>query len=438
LTLPIIEVDRLTKLYRIGSAAQQRRDTLIGTIGAWVMSPVRNFQALRDLSEFGDATSANIVRALDDVSFEVAAGEVVGIVGRNGAGKSTLLKILSRITEPTSGSARIRGRVASLLEVGTGFHTELTGRENVYLNGTILGMSRREINEKFSEIVEFSGVSRFIDTPVKRYSSGMQVRLAFAVAAHLEPEVLIIDEVLAVGDAEFQAKCLGKMRDISRAHGRTVLFVSHNTGAVRQLCSRSMWIDRGKLVVSGDTPAVIDQYLRSGAQVERVASWPAGEGPSGGEVELRGIAVRGGNGDTESSLTTADEICVDIDYVLTTQIEKLRVMFTLLAADGTEIFMTSDYDAQPVSRVRSAGRYVSRCRIPANFLNSGTYIVAIDFEIPKVRSLLADVRVNFTVPELSTNQLYRTHAARPPGVIHPVLPWSVEQVDASMALESDD
>ena len=257
----VIAVENLTKRYLIGQA-EQRHETLVGSLISALMAPIRNARNLARLDASrvaGDAT--DILWAFDDVSFDVKRGEVLGIIGRNGAGKSTLLKILSRITEPTSGWVGIKGRVASLLEVGTGFHPELTGRDNVYMNGTLLGMTKREIDRKFDEIVDFSGVERFLDTPVKRYSSGMQVRLAFAVAAHLDPEILIVDEVLAVGDYEFQRKCLGKMEEVAEGGGgRTILFVSHNMGMVRSLCSRCLYLKAGRVVAEGATEEIIDLY----------------------------------------------------------------------------------------------------------------------------------------------------------------------------------
>src|SRR5438034_2934919 len=287
-----IRVENLSKAYRIGLEEQQH-ETLVGAIGAFLRSPWENYRNLRKLSRFDDVSAeagnqkseirnqksanrssdtsfqlsafnsqlsapADVIWALKDVSFEVKHGEVLGIIGRNGAGKSTLLKILSRITEPTSGRAEVYGRVGSLLEVGTGFHPDLTGRENIYLNGTILGMKKREIDLGFDEIVDFSGVEKFIDTPVKRYSSGMRVRLAFSVAAHLEPEILIVDEVLAVGDAEFQKKCLGKMGDVAH-EGRTVLFVSHNMNAVKSLCGRALLLANGLLSLNGPVNSVIEK-----------------------------------------------------------------------------------------------------------------------------------------------------------------------------------
>lgn len=257
-----ITVENLSKAYHIG-LRENRADTLVGALQGLARAPLKNFRRLARMNTFRHCDeSDDIFWALKDVSFEVAEGEVVGIIGRNGAGKSTLLKILSRITEPTSGRAVIRGRVSSLLEVGTGFHQELTGRENVYMNGTILGMTKREIDQKFDEIVDFSGVEKFLDTPIKHYSSGMKVRLAFAVAAHLEPEILIIDEVLAVGDAEFQKKCLGKMKDVAR-DGRTVLFVSHNMGAITSLCTTAMIVSSGQISDWMPARAAVGKYLSS-------------------------------------------------------------------------------------------------------------------------------------------------------------------------------
>jgi len=258
-----IRIEGLSKCYRLGSRLQSA-DTLVGAVTNFVKAPLREFQRLRGLTAIpsDESDQHDVLWALRNVSFEVERGEVLGIIGRNGAGKSTLLKILSHVTEPSRGRIEMFGHVASLLEVGTGFHAELTGRENIYLNGTILGMTRAEIHRKFDAIVEFSGVERFIDTPVKHYSSGMQVRLAFSVAAHLEPEVLIIDEVLAVGDAAFQKKCLGKMQDVA-GEGRTILFVSHDLAAVENLCSRALLLDAGRCIADGAARETIAQYQRT-------------------------------------------------------------------------------------------------------------------------------------------------------------------------------
>ena len=279
-----IKVENLGKLYRLG-LKEEVYDTLAASMWSWVKAPLRNYKRLRSLNTFGiDEEADDLLWAIRNVSFEVKTGEVVGIIGRNGAGKSTLLKVLSRISEPTTGRAIINGRVGSLLEVGTGFHNELSGRDNVYMNGTILGMSKKDIDRKFDEIVEFSGVEKFLDTPIKRYSSGMKVRLAFSVAAHLEPEILIIDEVLAVGDAAFQKKCLGKMQDVAH-EGRTVLFVSHQLGAVNDLCTTCYLMSGGSIAGSGTPEEVIKQYLDTGQKAVGsidLRNWSmerSGEGP---------------------------------------------------------------------------------------------------------------------------------------------------------------
>lgn len=276
----IITVEKLSKAYRIGSK-EHSADTMVGSLLNFLKSPLNGFKKLRSLSTLKeDAEGKDILWALKDVSFEVKQGEVVGVVGGNGAGKSTLLKILSRITEPTSGRVSIHGRVSSLLEVGTGFHPELTGRENIYMNGTILGMRKKEIDKKFDTIVDFSGVSKFLDTPTKRYSSGMQVRLAFAVAAHLEPEILIVDEVLAVGDAGFQKRCLDRMREIAN-EGRTILFVSHNLEIVDRLCTRAVLLKGGVVSGEGETQGIIAKYLsdgRSGTERELIGMQRVGDG----------------------------------------------------------------------------------------------------------------------------------------------------------------
>ncbi|KPQ19466.1 MAG: ABC-type lipopolysaccharide export system ATPase component RfbB [Algoriphagus marincola HL-49] len=258
MTNSVIKVQNLSKRYRLGLKEKQAK-TLVGQISQIIGSPLDNLKRLRDLNRFGEEDES-VFWALKDVSFEVKEGEVLGIIGKNGAGKSTLLKILSQITEPTSGKIEIHGRVASLLEVGTGFHPELSGRENIYMNGTILGMTRREIDSKLDEIIDFSGVEKFIDTPVKFYSSGMKVRLGFSVAAHLDPEILIVDEVLAVGDYEFQARCLGKMESVSKS-GRTVLFVSHNLEAVKSLCSRGIVLNQGEILFNGSVKLAVQNYF---------------------------------------------------------------------------------------------------------------------------------------------------------------------------------
>src|ERR1051325_1042983 len=284
---PVIKVEGLGKRYRIGTPGPV---SLRDAIARAVRAPLRTLQAK-------NGSAKNTIWALRDVNFEVAAGEVVGVIGRNGAGKSTLLKILSRITKPTEGRVALKGRVGSLLEVGTGFHSELTGRENVFLNGAVLGMTRREIERKFDEIVAFAETEAFLDTPVKHYASGMIVRLAFAVAAHLEPEIMIIDEVLAVGDFAFQKKCLGKMNEVAK-HGRTVLFVSHDISAVNALCQRVILLHEGSILKSGPTEEVTRYYLDSANKLYSPINWAPVNNANGGEIQLHGVTVEQAGGDT--------------------------------------------------------------------------------------------------------------------------------------------
>ena len=326
-----IKVENISKLYRIG-LEEQIHDSFGRTIFEFMRSPFKNFQKYRSLYNFKDIMSdksenlnnnnSDIVWALKDISFEVKKGEALGIIGRNGAGKSTLLKILAKITTPTSGWSKIIGRNSSLLEVGTGFHPELTGRENIYLNGTILGMRKKEIDKKFDEIISFSGVERFLDTPVKRYSSGMTVRLAFSVAAHLEPEILIVDEVLAVGDAEFQLKCMGKMNSVAKS-GRTVLFVSHNMGAITELCGRVLWLEEGSLKRDGASSDVVSEYMASSTPKE--SSWVRSEQKEDPDrlAFLRHARVISGNGrETSATNSYTDRIKIEIEYELKNVIEQ--------------------------------------------------------------------------------------------------------------------
>lgn len=352
-----ISVENLSKAYRIG-LKEKRHDTLTGALVSWAKAPVTNFHRLRRLNTFGspdDADEEDTLWALKNVSFEVKRGEVVGVIGRNGAGKSTLLKILSRITDPTSGRAVIRGRVSSLLEVGTGFHPELTGRENIYMNGTILGMTKREIDRKFDQIVDFSGVEKFIDTAVKRYSSGMKVRLAFSVAAHLEPEILIIDEVLAVGDVEFQNKCLGKMQDISR-QGRTVLFVSHNMAAVRRLCERGIVLDNGGISEEAEITQAVNHFVQS-LEVKSDCSLLSRKDRQGtGKTRLSNITLLSDGQTFGETLRTGSQssFLFEITYGMPT----LTVLFTIYDSHGTSLSHFSSAIISPEDNIcpAKAGR----------------------------------------------------------------------------------
>lgn len=385
-----VRVEDLGKRYRIGTTPE-RYKTLRDTIVAGARAPIDRLR--RGASVTRGAGATNLIWALRNISFEVPRGKVLGIVGRNGAGKSTLLKILSRVTEPTEGSAEIHGRVGSLLEVGTGFHPELTGRENIYLNGAILGMKRLEIERKFDEIVAFSEVEQFIDTPVKRYSSGMYLRLAFAVAAHLEPEILVVDEVLAVGDAEFQRKCMGKMSDVAQA-GRTVLFVSHNMSAILRLTEETLVLEQGHLVYRAPTPQAVDYYMASGFTGAGERLWTPDEVPAESAPFIpQALRLRDARGQVADTLRSTEPIQVDVEYQLSQAITGLRVGIYLLTMRGEYVFTSFDTDDQQQFEqmsIRQAGTYLSRCTIPANTLNEGRYILAVNASAFRVKRYFWD------------------------------------------------
>lgn len=321
--------------------------------------------------------------------------------------------------------------MASLLEVGTGFHPELTGRENIYLNGAILGMTRAEIRKRFEEIVEFSGCAKYIDTPVKRYSSGMYVRLAFAVAAHLEPEILIVDEVLAVGDADFQAKCLGKMSQVSRDQGRTILFVSHNMGAIKQLCPNSVLMRHGAIAEVSGSQAVISAYMRGECEALRQRFFDGDRSAKSDEVQLHEISICDADGSVDSAIATDSPLEIRIRYSVLKPIHNLRVAILLMTGDGTEVFSSSDVMASSASNYRLPGEYLSTCYLPALLLNRINYVVAVDFDVPCMRAVLPQHHVEFQVTELTVNQLGRTNAPAPSGVLHPLLKWDVHQIECS-------
>ncbi len=419
-----IRVERLSKRYRIG-LQEERHHTLVGTVLRLAAQPVRNLRRLRNLTAFGDdeQDAEDIIWALKDVSFEVKRGEVVGVIGRNGAGKSTILKILSRITYPTDGMVEISGRVGSLLEVGTGFHPELTGRENVYLNGTLLGMRKAEVDRKFDEIIEFSGVAKFIDTPVKRYSSGMKVRLAFSVAAHLDPEILLVDEVLAVGDVGFQKKCLGKIRDVAQ-EGRTVLFVSHAMQAVRNLCDRTLYVESGKLVSDGPTHAVIRNYLTGGDVRRTVRAWhDAGSRPGDEMFKLKAVKILDGNGTSLPIFRTSESIRIQIEFDLGELIPELGVGFDLLSADGAMLFRSYHYDDEPEKWPKLAlGHNCLECVIPPCMLNGGEYVIRLCVLQQDVKWILnGSPEIAFEVEFDHARSPFYFKLRR--GVIAPVLQW---------------
>ncbi len=368
-----IRVESLSKQYRIGKRVSY--NTLRDTLADAMISPFRRANRLLRGQAMGDAELDEMIWALKDVSFEIKPGEVVGIIGRNGAGKSTLLKVLSRITEPTSGFAEIRGRVGSLLEVGTGFHSELTGRENVYLNGAILGMKRAEIERKFDEIVDFAEVAKFIDTPVKHYSSGMYLRLAFAVAAHLEPEILLVDEVLAVGDARFQRKCLNKMQDIGQ-RGRTVLFVSHSMPTISRLCERVILLDEGMVLQDGPAHRVVGTYLSAGLGTTAAREWSDPRKAPGDEVvRLCAVRVRTEHGHITDTLDIRRPIGIEMEYEVLKPSHVLVPNLNVFNEEGVWVLTTLDQDPAWRRRPRPVGRYVSTAWIPGNFLSEGMLLI---------------------------------------------------------------
>jgi lipopolysaccharide transport system ATP-binding protein len=424
----VIQVDRLSKHYRLGSIGGKR---LVDDVNRWWARMRGKEDPLSKVVSVARGTvsdsQADAIWALKDVSFEVKQGEVLGIIGQNGAGKSTVLKILSRVTGPTSGEVRVKGRIASLLEVGTGFHPELTGRENIFLNGAILGMTKAEIRSKFDEIVAFSEVEQFIDTPVKRYSSGMHVRLAFAVAAHLEPEILIVDEVLAVGDAAFQKKCLGKMKDVAGA-GRTVLFVSHNMAAITTLCTRALVLHRGTLRLDAGSTVAVRDYLGLSGPSRAEARWHNhAEAPGDDLLRLRAVRVLDRDGFASVHHRSSDPIRVQFEFDLQRVEPALHVGFDLLTADGVKVFRTFHNDrlSKATSCMR-VGRNVIDCELPPRFLHAGTYLVSPTIGIHIVRWIvnvdsIVQFDVEFTHGETKfvNNPERRRH-----GVIAPVLVWS--------------
>jgi len=410
----VIQVEDLSKRYRIGIREQAHKNFREAIMDGFT-APIRNFRRLKNLTRFNDGPSQRNERrvngkettatpgpqrlshlsystphapssmpswqnndtiwALKNVSFEVKEGEIIGVIGRNGAGKSTLLKILSRITEPTSGDARIYGRTSSLLEVGTGFHPELTGRENIYLNGAILGMKKGEMDRKFDEIVRFAEIERFIDTPVKRYSSGMYVRLAFAVAAHLEPEILLVDEVLAVGDAAFQRKCLGKMGDLSEK-GRTVLLVSHNMTSIVKLCRTVLWIDKGHVRAIDDARKTIQAYLASGLSSSK--GKVVFEEPDGTkEAYVSSAELRNGNNQVTSEFDVLSPIKVGIVFCCRRRFSRLRIAVVISLLDGMPLLSTTSQDYDSIQGPFEAGTYQAQMLIPDQFLASGQYYLTV-------------------------------------------------------------
>jgi lipopolysaccharide transport system ATP-binding protein len=432
---PILEVEGLSKQYRIGTP-QNAYNTLRESVAEAVRAPLRRFR--RNGRTVDDEAT---VWALKDVSFEVRPGEVVGIIGRNAAGKSTLLKILSRITEPTEGRVKIYGRIGSLLEVGTGFHPELTGRENIFLNGAILGMKRSEIEDKFDQIVEFSEIEQFLDTPVKRYSSGMYTRLAFAVAAHLEPEILLVDEVLAVGDAEFQAKCLGKMGEVARG-GRTVLYVSHNLASMANLCSRVILLSKGRKLSDGPAGQVINHYISLGREIGGAQVWDNWETAPGNEnIRLHSVRIIS-EGAVTSDVDIQSDVRVEIEFWnlqpgarITTSIhllDKMRVGVLASANMHSANLLRDDW----VDRPYPVGLFRTVCTLPGNFLNEGRYhINVIVLTNITTTEVFAEEVVSFNVHDSGT--MRKEYGGSWLGVVRPKLAWQTELLHTPGAAQSE-
>jgi lipopolysaccharide transport system ATP-binding protein len=413
--MKIIEVKNLSKKYVLRSSQRKMtmRDTIVGA-----------FDFLKRKDE-----RQKTLWALKEINFSVEEGETVGLIGNNGAGKSTLLKILSRIIRPTGGEATLHGRTGSLLEVGTGFHRELSGRENIFLNGAILGMKRKEIEAKFDEIVEFSEMEEFLETPIKHYSSGMFTRLAFAVAAHLEPEILMVDEVLAVGDLAFQRKCLSKMRDVNKK-GRTILFVSHNMQAITRLCKRAIWIRDGEIQKDGEANEVVSFYLNSQIETSSKRYWKDSEDAPGNDIaRLREVRVCDERGTATSTFDIRKPVFIEITYDVLQNERVLMPSFQLFNDEGICVFVSHDLDEKWRHQKRRPGRYTSRAEIPPNFLAEGNFFVAVSastYEPFSEHFNERDVAAFLVTDGLEGDSARGDYAGTMQGVVRPIFKWETD------------
>lgn len=421
---PIIEVHNVSKQYRLG---QVGTGSLSHDINRWWHRLRGKEDPYLRIGEANDRTargSSDYVWALQDISFSVQPGEVLGIIGRNGAGKSTLLKILSRITAPSTGSYTLRGRVASLLEVGTGMHPELTGRENIYLNGAILGMRKKEIDRKLDAIVDFAGVARYLDTPVKRYSSGMHVRLGFAVAAHLEPDILIVDEVLAVGDAEFQKKCLGKMQEVSRNEGRTVLFVSHNMEALARICQTAICLQNGSISDYGECTQVVEKYISTELKLASIIRFKEKLAPGNKKCKLISAQLISVQGENKNIFYIDEKIGLRIELEITEETNNMLMGFNL--HNYANIHILSSHARVHHGIYYSPGLYVTTLWIPANFLAEGVHkcsLASMSYNPFEVHFHVKEI-IGFTVVEkMDGNTVRGQYSGHFPGVVRPELEW---------------
>lgn len=430
MTETIIKVRQISKRYRIGMAQKANR-SFREALTDGITAPIRNFFKFRNLTSFSGKNETDILWALKDVSFDVKTGEVLGIIGKNGSGKSTLLKILSRITEPSEGSIEVFGRISSLLEVGTGFHPELTGRENIYLNGAILGMKRQEIDRKFDDIVAFSEIGKHIDTPVKRFSSGMYVRLAFAVGAHLEPDILLVDEVLAVGDAEFQKKCMGKMESMADS-GRTVIFISHNMAAIKSLCRRTILLNNGRMIDDGPTDEVVARYLNSGVNTAAERKWE-NLANSPGDETVRLIAIRALNekGEVSTGFGVQEPFTIEIEFVVLREGSTIDNFITFFNDSGTKLLFTLDNsDIKWHNQKRPKGHYCVVCHIPANLFNEGMIFVDVGIATyPIVTRAVVKQAIVFHIYDPGYGGVRGDFVLKWPEVaLRPLLKWNTKEV----------
>ncbi len=417
-----IRAERLSKRYAVGRASstyRTARDTVANILSGWKRRSAASAAAACD----------DEVWALADVSLEIERGSTVGLIGPNGAGKSTLLKILSRITEPTQGRAEIHGRVGSLLEVGTGFHPELSGRENIYFNGALLGMKKSEIDRQFDRIVDFAGTERFLDTAVKYYSTGMHTRLAFAVAAHLETDILLVDEVLAVGDAAFQKKCLGRMNEVAK-DGRTVVFVSHDLTNVAVLCQTAVLLDHGTVQAVGSAKSVIERYLSGLGCSQREAHWDPSEAPGDGTVRI--TAIRAATEQhTLGPVSISQEVVVSVEYTVTER-ARLNPVLVIKNAWGVIVFSTANYESSEWGRrTHDAGTYVAQCTIPPFLLNTGMYYVDV-LMVKDTRHVLAKAQQAVAIEMHDEGTMRSDYLGEWVGVVRPRCAWETSPVDAGV------
>ena len=412
-----IEFNHISKQYRLGLVSTK---TLTSDLNRWwQMNVLRKEDPYLKVGETNDRSKkalSDFVWALKDIDFKVEQGDVVGIIGKNGAGKSTLLKLLSRVTTPTTGTIKARGRIASLLEVGTGFHSELTGRENIYMNGAILGMSKHEINRKLDEIVDFSGCERYIDTPVKRYSSGMMVRLGFAVAAHLDPEILVVDEVLAVGDAEFQKKAIGKMKDVSKGEGRTVLFVSHNMESVKSLCTRGVLLNNGLIDYIGNVQDTIDRYILKNES--DYCYYRSFENDSKSFFNFNSVELFCNGRRADGTIDVFDKISIRFRYTLTDD-DSSNCVYILLKKEGRVLaFIIDTTNNKYLLEKREKGTYVVNLSLPCPLLKPGNYSITLKYTKPRIVDIQAkEDCLRFNVSLMSRNEYDAGYAKNRDGVI---------------------